>query len=372
MLNPNKFAAIPSLKNQNTTLSLMFAAFSGAFDGPSDDLLFPAHIPLMMYSFNGTVYPKSANTTGVNGTDSLLLYGPDNTVSVLACIEQVQICAPSSSSNPPYSSSPTSESCTPFQSFDEINNADLGDLFENHRQRKIAHALIPLLSWSTFGEVTWNAQLLAESFVYNWITSTALPPDQWILESQNLFRIGLAVTQRSMVEYISGRPEPYSDSVPKNQFNNDTELDWLCRSQIIRRNDYLNFSTLNLWLVVGIGFVIIVLSLWLETLVEWLEGKGRWRMRAWWAEGILQLQKAAFEGRGIEGWEDSFWDSVPVMESGRTFLSGENLRVVFPKEDVEEETKEEPSEALKSNSDEEYAVSVEVVRVDSFPSDESV
>jgi hypothetical protein len=153
-------------------------------------------------------------------------------------------------------------------------------MFTTERQKKIASALVPLLQWSTFANTMTSTQLLAESLVVPLSDSLPLAPDQWILETKNMYRIGLATVQRLMVDFITGPSAPYSNYVPKNQADNDTELDWLCRNQIIRCNDYLNFSSLSLWFIVGFALVVIVVSLWIETFVGWLREKGGLEMKA--------------------------------------------------------------------------------------------
>lgn len=57
---------------------------------------------------------------------------------------------------------------------------------------------------------------------------------------------------------------------------------------------------------------------------------GRWRQRAWWTDGILQLQRRAFEGIGIKGWELDEWDRVPVTEKGKVFSATRNWEEMLP------------------------------------------
>jgi hypothetical protein len=228
------FTAIAPLSLPNTTLNLIFAAFYGSFEAPSEDLWFPAHQPIQLFVEGSGV---------VNGNMSN--YAPDNPVSVLACLEQVQLCNPSLIQNPKNGQSASISHCTPSNSFTNITYADLDYMFTTERQKKIASALVPLLQRSTFANTMTSTQLLAESLVVPLSDSLPLAPDQWILETKNMYRIGLATVQRLMVDFITGPSAPYSNYVPKNQADNDTELDWLCRNQIIRRNDYSNFSSLS-------------------------------------------------------------------------------------------------------------------------------
>jgi hypothetical protein len=134
---------------------------------------------------------------------------------------------------------------------------------------------------------------------------------------------------------IHFRPPPpqYTQYVAQNESKNNQGLKWLCGSQIIRRSDYTNFSTLAIGLVFGLGSLVIVVSLSLETVVGYVRlkwRKGRWRQRAWWAEGTLQLQRRAFEGMGIKDWEFGEWDRVPVTGKGRVWSALGNWDDMLP------------------------------------------
>jgi hypothetical protein len=349
------FTAIEPLSTPNATLGLIFASFFGTFWNQSDDLWMPAHTPLINH------FEES------NG--SFTSYAPDNPVSVLACLEQVQICNPSATLKLPGGGSMTARQCSLPNSFSNVTYTDFDYLFTSNKQKKIVGALIPLLQWSTFGQVMSSSRLLAESQVIPITSSLPLAPNQWILESKNLFTIGLATMQRMMIDFINGPISPYSDYVPKNQADNDTDLAWLCSNQIVRRNDYLNFSSLSLWLVVSIGLVVIVISLWLETFVEWAMGKGRWKMSAWWAEGMLQLQRRAFEGRGIGGWHSSEWARVPVTQRGRTFAAVGDWEELLPRSDLEEGRQIVEAKKEKEINDDGEKITVRVMQVDSNLSD---
>jgi hypothetical protein len=186
---------------------------------------------------------------------NLTTYAQDQDVSVLACLEQLQLCNPSTTQ------------CTSPNSFFGTNFSEYEYILTTDKQKKIAISMGPPLQYSTIGTAIQNTQLLAENLVIPISDSLPLAPDQWILEAENAFQIGLGTMQRMMVNYISGPSSLYLDYVPKNQADNDTDLAWLCSNQIIRRNVYLNFSSLSLGLMIGIGTVVIGVSLWLEMFV---------------------------------------------------------------------------------------------------------
>lgn len=316
-------------------MSLIFASFYGEYTEPSDDLWLSAHQPMTRQLYVD-------DDTEVTVT----YYGPDQPFSVLACVEQFQFCNPASTSNS------TSRCTTPAsgtQISDYATNQDsFRRVFDNEHQVATALAFGIALDAASINSVVVRAPpvpILAASLI---TAQDSLPPapSQWILETENWFQIGLAAMQRLTVEYISGPPAQYAEYVVEDEKNHDAGLKWLCGNQKIRRNDYTNFSTLAISIIFGMGLLIIGVSLYLETFVGYVRQrwrKGRWKQRAWWAEGTLQLQRRAFEGMGVRDWEFGEWDRVPVTRKGKVWSAlgnwDEMLRVkgqkelVFPKPD---------------------------------------
>ncbi|KAE9372844.1 hypothetical protein N431DRAFT_467074 [Stipitochalara longipes BDJ] len=308
------FSPIAALAPINSTLEMMFVSFYGSYTGPSDDLWMPAHKKIS----------DGGDETGAGNSWNAVTYIPDRTVSALACTEQFQICNPSSGH--------LESKCTPLQSLIQINNytkEDFQTVLRNDRQVAISFALAAAAYYSS---IYVTVPSLTTSLLANKLSSGGLSmplaPNQWELESSNWFTIGLAEIQQLMVSYITGPPSQFVSWVPQNQGNHDPALKWLCESQIIRRNDFTNFSTLSISLIFGFGTILICCTLWLETFVGWLRGKyprwksGMWRQRSWWAEGTLQLQRRVFqEEMMIENWEPSSLNKVPVTDTGRLWRS---------------------------------------------------
>ena len=75
--------------------------------------------------------------------------------------------------------------------------------------------------------------------------------------------------------------------------------------------------------IFGAGGIVIALSLFLENIVGWVRIRFNgdlWRQEKWWMDGILQLQRAAFEGLGIgEVWRVGMED-VPISGNGKVFV----------------------------------------------------
>lgn len=336
------FIPIPELSVPNSTLELMFVSFYGAYTSPSDDLWMPAHP-----GFTG-----EDNEPGVT-----MAFFPDYTLSTLACTEQVQICNPSSN----HGIAPT---CTPLQSLIQINkysHEDFRQVLKNDRQVAIAFALAAAAYYSSFYVTipSLSTPLLAAKLSTGGL-SMPIASNQWELESKNWFDIGLAEIQEAMVSYITGPPEQFVSWVTQNQGDHDPALKWLCENQIIRRNDFTNFSTLWISLIFGVGTLLICSTIWLESLVGWARYKfsrlehGRWKQRAWWAEGILQLQRRVFEEEtGVRHWKSDNWNTVPVTDSGRVWSSLKSLDEGSPLiqgQSIASEGKDESSSSAKSGT----------------------
>lgn len=211
------------------------------------------------------------------------------------------------------------------------NSTLLREVFANDQQLATAGAFSLSSDTAFLHPIVFSGgtKLLASSLT---TTQVSLPPspDQWILESENWFRTGLAAIQGYMVGYVSGPPGENAAAY-NNQSNFEPGLEWLCANQIIRRNDYTNFSTLAIALVFAIGIIVIATSLCLETIVGAVRLKRRkstWKQRAWWSEGSLQLQRCAFEGMGVKDWKIREWSLVPVTDKGIIWSAlgdGENI-----------------------------------------------
>jgi len=312
------FSPIPALSVPNGTLTLFFASFYGAFQQPSEDLWLSAHIPHIVNSFDKDTGAKIATTTS---------YATDNAISPLGCLDQYQVCNPSRNS---------SEKCTPLLSSNQIwydPTGDLHNIFDTDRQMAIANNTMRLFAFAAQNNILRISSPLLAFSLSSGLTSLTPAPNQWILEMSNLFTISLAGLQRFLMGFMTGPPAQFTQFVTPNMTNTDPVLAWLCGSQIIKRADYTNFQTFSVSLIFGIGLIIIVTSLALERTVGWVRLRwrsGRWRQRAWWAEGTLQLQRRAFEGMGITNWEVGEWDRVPITDKGTVFSALRNWDEMLP------------------------------------------
>lgn len=94
-------------------------------------------------------------------------------------------------------------------------------------------------------------------------------------------------------------------------------MQWYCNNQIVRNNAYTSFSVLALSLILGFGGFAILSSLWLETIVGWIQtrvNRGTYQKLSWNLDGALQLQRMAFEEAGLGTWKNCA-SEIPLLES---------------------------------------------------------
>jgi hypothetical protein len=136
--------------------------------------------------------------------------------------------------------------------------------------------------------------LLASAYVYQW-SSLDLPDDQWITELSNWFSTSLISLQQFSASYVQSNTPQWSSfsKIPPSALEK-----WMCDNQIVRRDDHLSFSVLGLSIVLGVGCIIILLSLILVKLVNLLQpttDKNDALSQSWIEMGLLQFQRRVLE-----------------------------------------------------------------------------
>ncbi|KAI1627942.1 hypothetical protein EDD37DRAFT_286894 [Exophiala viscosa] len=247
----------------------------------------------------------------------LVLWGPDQYVDVMACIDQYQLCNPNSS---PYD-------CTILGSGKDLRNGflELGlNAYQLVTARRLALALILTSTYHTVNGLGSTA-LLARDRVLDFI-STGLPANQWQIEMEGWFATSLAKLQAYVVEYAAnvadlGPTGSVVSPAPGSQNAEDQAAFDQCSNQRIRNvGGYQSFSFLGLMIVICVGSTIILLSWIVEPLLgsfrRWrgLDGKHDYREIVRIADHTLQLQRKAFQGAGFtDGWDsEHLMDSIPV------------------------------------------------------------
>lgn len=164
-----------------------------------------------------------------------------------------------------------------------------------------------------------SSALRAQKYVRD-LRSEHLPDNQWQIEVTGWFATSLAKLQRSMLEYATG-PSNISDASlfipPPDDISRD-----LCHSQMLpSARDTISFSIANLSIVLLISAILIVTSLYLDTVVGCIQRKVNARNHKrlqWIMDSKLQLQRQAFEGAGMGEWSGGT-DTVPVTTRREKF-----------------------------------------------------
>lgn len=243
---------------------------------------------------------------------SLILYGPDEYITVMACTDQYQI------------SNPTTADCTTLGS--QLNLRTAAKLIGlNSYQLATADRLYNGLIQTTTYAIVYHLgsdALLAQDRLADY-TSFSLPDNQWQIEVQGWFETGLAKLQAYVVEYAANVANLGSYGSTIDQVFYD-----MCFAQRIRNTGaYQSFSFLGLMIVICVGSTLILLSWITEPIIACTRQRRRkngnhkhdYREIVRIADQKLQLQRMVLVGAGYgDGWEHLF-DEVPVTTKGALF-----------------------------------------------------
>ncbi|KAI9787458.1 MAG: hypothetical protein M1816_007506 [Peltula sp. TS41687] len=148
-----------------------------------------------------------------------------------------------------------------------------------------------------------------------------LPTNQWQLEVQYWFSTMLANLQMLMIDTATGPAD--ANLTPWLRRPQNREEHRACRSQKIRSDSFTSFSTLGLAILLGVGGLIIAVSLSLEFLVDWIQRRrkiGTYRRLEWQSNAVLQLQRLAHEELGFGTWSRTA-DDHPITAPGEHLAS---------------------------------------------------
>ncbi|KAF4613378.1 hypothetical protein G7Y89_g15510 [Cudoniella acicularis] len=167
------FSPVPVFRTPNSTLTLVFASYYGLFTQPSEDLWLAAHRPHGEHMSQNSII---LDTIG---------YATDNDVSVLGCVDQFQVCNPSRNST---------AACTPLLSLIQMDGDRAGELkkiLDTDRQMLLANTTFAFLRFSDIQTATTSlGSPLLVTTLSDGGASLAPSPDQWIIETSNLFTTG--------------------------------------------------------------------------------------------------------------------------------------------------------------------------------------
>ncbi|KAL5427469.1 hypothetical protein PMIN07_009707 [Paraphaeosphaeria minitans] len=275
---PSSSSFIPR-KEFNTTdgdIYLMFlAAHAVNFAKPVDDPWFSAH---------------RANPGPLNRT----YYFSDHLLSPLGCVEQFQFCNPKKSDAP--------NACTSLSGIVPATAAAKFDLDFTPMQSAIMDLLINAI-YANNAIILQPIQLLADDTSNDGV-QMPLPRNQWVVELQDMHNRVLTEIQRIIVDYARGPSSPAAKQflvVPDSNYRN------LC--SMIRARTSGQFSSINTYglaLTVGLGTLIILANVFLESMIRCFQRRRKAQHRgvdAWVEDGLLQVHKKTLVLAEMEEWE---------------------------------------------------------------------
>jgi hypothetical protein len=295
-------------------VTIFLLAFNDVlFNQPNDDAVFSAHV-------------IKRSPLGI------VAYGPDQTISAVACAEQHQYCNPTVADG----KSPRCTNLTGGQLlwpqddvpiFQLIRDTDLSTLRNENLNFNSFQALLAGyssaatsagmyfavfsrgaaalrgMSLPLFQYPAWLCSpFIASETVYSSLQGP-LSSTQWITELSGWFAVGLAAIQQAALEYATGPQYLGTTGELVPPAPNDTLGRRLCHSQTFRSSgEVQSFSLLGVGVILVVGGIIILVSFCLETVVGWLQlrlGRGQGRHAQWERDDKLQL--LARESRGAAG-----------------------------------------------------------------------
>ena len=274
-------------EDADVTLAFL-SANSIPFSAPVDDPWYSAHSNPYRVLVNAS---GLGDTSGSDATSTVFFR--DRAVSVLACTEQYQICAPGSTPE-----------CTPLTG-NYLLYESIGNLTLNGAQSATVGVLLGSYQ-NTLDELLnllGTSILLARNSKFASVQGF-LPSNQWILEVESWNQILLANFQRLVLEYATGPSDPVI--LPMLVPPNGSYEQQLCHNQRARSRQAQNFSVLAIGVIIGLGLLITCVDLGLHRLTSYIQREKNpndYHRLVWKSDGLLQLQRMAYEEAGFGTWE---------------------------------------------------------------------
>lgn len=293
---------VDALNRTDADISLLFISSNSIrYTAPCGDPIFSAH------------YEDNVTSSGV----FLEWWTSDIAVSTVGCAEQYKICNPSANK------------CTDLLGQGQLMSLLVGThgntIGLNDIQKEISTRITLALQMTSvyYATYTGNGNALRASETVTNLDQAYLPPNQWMLEASSWFDQGLARLQALILEYATGpasvAPGAYLWQPGKE---NDPIAEAMCYSQIVRdSNDTMSFSIFGMGILFGIGGLIILLALCLDTVVGFIQvkmGKGLHARMQWLLDDKLQMQRLLFDEMKLGAWEDGY-ARVPTTDKKTGF-----------------------------------------------------
>lgn len=148
-------------------------------------------------------------------------------------------------------------------------------------------------------------------------TQIGLPNNQWMIEASSWFAITVAKVQEIPIRWATGPPYvPVGTMLDRASLPGDIQL---CKSQMINSpGGTMSFSVLGIGVILIVGTLLMLLSLWLDSItgyVRWKLQYDDYKRLQWGLDGMFQLHRLAYEAAGQGLWSGGA-NTIPVTQRG--------------------------------------------------------
>jgi hypothetical protein len=298
---------IPALNRTDADVSLFLLAGNFiTYEEPVTDPFFTATTPEYIPNVDGT---------------NVTYYISDRFVTALGCADQHQLCNPSNGN------------CTPLTGWTPAR-AHVRQLAFNDAQLDTALRIFGTVQFvDTYSSVNSRgaSALRASETVDDHSSQIQLPDTQWMTEVSSWFAVSMAKLQQGIVQYATGPAYIPQGSSLVGPLNKHQEK--MCKNQKVRsQSGTTSFSMLGVAIILIVGSVLILTSLLLDTVVDFLRRQLHWKdykSLQWTLDDKLQMQRMAYEEAGQGHWTGGA-SSYPVTRKGDKLGIPEGVNSVHP------------------------------------------
>ncbi|KAI9166398.1 hypothetical protein HJFPF1_02499 [Paramyrothecium foliicola] len=223
-------------------------------------------------------------------------YSQDSPPHIIACKSRYQFCNPNL---------PAQEKCTALATRRDAG-VNLRAVFPDEAAYQRAYWL-RLASWALGNDMfvvstTLGANSLRsrESFFAG--IQGPIPDNQWQLDMQHWFEVGITSMKRAIVDSALGNPKSAAKIFVRPSGGEQQKM---CRNQKIRSTEHVSFSLFGLLFILFFGAAVISTSLSIQFLPHSIPQKlscNPYSGLEWTTNGALQLQRLAQEELGFGHW----------------------------------------------------------------------
>lgn len=265
---------IPELIRTDADVTLTFLVQSGlSYEAPVRDPWFMATIPQPL---------------DPNSTENITFYRDNSLPHVLGCADQFQLCTRAHTK------------CTPLTGSEVLPDA-VTALQLNNVQKDISSLLCTVISTQpthfTVNARGRSALRVSDTMLDEDGIQVGLPNNQWMIEIAHWFDISMARLQQQAVTFATG---PLN--LDKNHELVPGPRNACGRQKIHNTAGYISFSVLGISIILGIGGLLIFVSLVLGQVIGYFRETFGWKdyKRLQWAsDEQLELQRLAYPGKDV-------------------------------------------------------------------------